>query len=134
MSKKITEQRALSSDRRAVREVPRCRPDCVGNFPRPLYWREFGVTIKSQVKEAREGNPQRTFFHSTSAHFDLLICHLNVSKLSSRYLPNTENERSGPRQGPRNSPDLFPSMSAGPRILRDSQGERAPGSLLDTTL
>jgi hypothetical protein len=25
-------------------------------------------------------------------------------------------------------------MSAGPRIERDSQGERAPGSLLDTTL
>jgi hypothetical protein len=81
--------------------------------------------MKSQGEIGKRGNPQPTFFHSTSAHFRLLIRSSNVSKLP--FCLPIQKQTFGSKARPRKSPALFQRMRAGPRIVRDSQGERAPG-------
>ena len=88
MSNEITGLGTLLSDRPAVREVPRRRRQCVRNFPMNFVATDLvteGMKLQGEIR--RKGNPQPTFFHSTSAHLSLLIRYMDVSRVSF-CLPN----------------------------------------------
>jgi hypothetical protein len=82
MSNETTGLGTLLPDRPAVREVPRSRRQCVRNFPTNFVATELvpeGMHLQGEIR--RKGNPQPTFFHSTSAHLSLLIRCVDVSKV-----------------------------------------------------
>jgi hypothetical protein len=82
MSNEITGLGTLLPDRPAVREVPRRRRQYVRNFATTFVAADLvpeGMTLQGEIR--RKGNPQPTFFHSTSAHLSLLIRYIDVSKV-----------------------------------------------------
>ena len=83
MSNEITGLGTLLPDRPAVWEVPRRRRQCVRNFPTNFVSTDLvpeGTKLQGEI--GRKGNPQPTFFHSTSARLSLLIRYTDVRKVS----------------------------------------------------